>query len=621
MICLELSDFLKKYHLPLNEQQRQAVARTTGQTLLLAVPGSGKTTVSISRLGYLIFGCGVAPSSVLTVSYNVSAVNDLKARFAAVFGPQDGREQPEFRTIHGFCAKVLEMYSRMTGRPLFRLMDEEGESAALVRDVFCRLVGFSPDASKLSEILTQLSILRNLDPEDGEFPPELTMGTDIRLLHRACQAEKARRRVMDYDDQLFFAYRALQTHPRLRAYFQQKYPHIQVDEAQDVSHLQHCILRLLAENAQSLLLVGDEDQSIYAFRAAHPQALFEFRSIYPDGAVLTISQNYRSTGAIIQGALRLIRHNRDRYDKQMFSTHPHGDRIRQIRLSTRRAQYPWLLREAAAAEMQTAILFRNNDTALPLMDLLTKAGVPFFCRARDDTYLAHPNVVALCDGLRLAHSPHDTDLLVRLLKRMDIAVSDVAMQHVLRLHRPDGPTPLELLIRAEAGSPHTLPKMIKFQRALNRAARMNTRNALHRLRMDTALGLNVHRMDLQATRFDTLMLLAEMYPVPDDFFRALERLRQTAADGSGTPDARIVLSTIHSAKGLEFDHVILADLLDDILPTRPKAFLYSQEEKKRLLEEERRLCYVGVTRARKRLTVLTYRGLRSRFVREIKGWR
>ncbi len=616
---MELSDFLAQHQLSLNAQQRQAAARTTGQTLLLAVPGSGKTTVIITRLGYLIFGCGVAPDTVLTMSYNVSAVEDLKSRFAARFGAQSDDKQPEFRTIHGFCAKVLEAYSRMTGRPVFRLMDDEGESTALIRQVFRELTGIMPDTTELSEILTRLSILRNEDPDDPHAPPQIVEGLDLQFLWKAYQKEKIRRRVMDYDDQLFYAYRTLQMHPRLRACFQQKYRHIQVDEAQDVSRLQHCIIRLLAENAQSLLLVGDEDQSIYAFRAAHPQALFEFRDTYPDGAVLTIEQNYRSTGAIIAGALRLIRHNHDRYDKRMFSTHPHGDRIRRVRLPSRRAQYRWLVQEVTAANMQTAILFRNNDTALLLMDLLAASGIPFFCRARDDTYLAHPNIISLCDGLRLARSPHDIDLLKRLLVRLEIKVPDAELADALQTHRPDGPAPLELLIRAEAGIPDMRPKIAQLHRALSRASRMNTRDALMHLRLHTRLGLGAHHLHLQVTRFDTLMLLAERYPVPEDFFRAMARLRQMAADGHGSPDDRVVLSTIHSAKGLEFDRVILADLVDDVLPTRLKGFLISEEDRHRHREEERRLCYVGVTRARRQLTVLTYRGLRSRFVRELMG--
>ncbi len=551
------------------------------------------------------------------MSYNVAAVRDLKSRFAAIFG-NTVQEMPAFRTIHGFCAKVLDAYSRMTGRPLFRLMDNEGESTAMLRRLYRAITNGYPTETEMQDLTNILTNARNRMIE-GDAMHSLTLnGMDMHGLFETYRQEKIRLRVMDYDDQLVFAYRALRAHPQLLAYFRRKYPHVQVDEAQDVSLLQHRIIQLLADGAQSLLMVGDEDQSIYAFRAAHPKGLLDFRNTYPDGRVLTLERNYRSVRTIIDGANRLIRFNRDRYDKNMFSCHPLGEPIRLVPLSARRGQFRWLARAAAEAQMQTAFLFRNNDTALPMIDLLTAAGIPFYCRERDDGYLSHPNIAGLCDGLRLAHAPHNTEVFARMIYRFDIPVPKEAMEAALQAHCPDGAmTPMDLLIRQGRCSERAENRLRTLQRILERAARMHTRDALELLRSETALGLGIHRLRLNVTHFDTLMVLADLHPDPADFFRRIEELHTLRAQGIGTPDARVILSTIHSAKGLEFDHVIAVDFADGILPASPDSD--DPDECRAHWEEERRLCYVGITRAKHRLTILTYKNTPSRFVDELMG--
>lgn len=609
---------MNQYAPTLNEQQKRAVARTAGRTLLLAVPGSGKTTVIIARLGYFIHGCGIPPSSILTMSYNVAAVRDLKLRFAATFGDMGGNG-PEFRTINGFCAKVLEAYSHMTGRPVFRLMTAEGESARMLRRIFQELTGTYPSELQLKELQTIVTYARNrlLSEEEIQKIPTDTVQIDTVL--KRYRAMKIRQQVMDYDDQLEYAYLALRKYPSLLAYFQQKYPHIQVDEAQDVSLIQHRIIRLLAGDSGSLLLVGDEDQSIYGFRAAYPQALLEFESFYPDGQVLTIEQNYRSVGTIIEGANRLIRFNRDRHDKRMFSDHPVGDPIRRVKLPGRMAQYRWIGECARECREQTAVLFRNNETALPMIDLLTATGTPFYCREHDELYLSQPIITTLCDGLRFALDPHNAALFEKLYYRFGLPISRSVMEETVRTHQKNPRyTLLETIVQQELCSDSVCARVRTLQRKLDWAARMKTRDGLELLRSETGLGISADNHKIDPMRFDILLTLATRHPKPGAFFRRLDELRQMVAEGQGAPGASFVLSTIHSAKGLEFDHVILADVWDGILPSAPDPDC-TQEEKRLHMEEERRLFYVGVTRAKKHLTILEYGDGPAQFVGELLG--
>lgn len=615
--------FLRQYGLALNPQQQKAVECTEGQTLLLAVPGSGKTTVIVARLGYLIFGCGVKPAQILTLSYNVSAVADLKQRFAAQF--EFAAEQaPEFRTINGFCAQVLLAYCRMTGGTPFRLMDTEGESTRLLRQTFRELTDTFPSDLQLRELQRALSYARNRILKESEITELRTDTVEVSALLQAYTAKKTKLHVMDYDDQLEFAYRALKKYPELLARYRRQFRYIQVDEAQDASLLQHEIIRLLVDKNTSLLMVGDEDQSIYGFRAAYPDALFSFRTYYPNGELLTLEQNYRSTGAIVNAANRLIRFNRNRHEKHMFTERVQGEAVQRILLRSRAAQYKWLADLAAGCRTQTAVLFRNNDSALPLIDLLTARGIPFFCREHDALYLSQPIIFALCDGLRFALNPCDEDLFRSLYYKFGLPISRAMMEDTVALHRSAPHTPLLLLLADHALAPDAVCARIRtLQRHLARAARMNTYDALQLLRSDTALGGDNERHVIDPLRFDALMALAAQNPEPKRFLNRLDELHAIITQGCGTPNALFVLSTIHSAKGLEYDRVILMDVWDGILPSADR------DERGRItaaerLEEERRLFYVGVTRARDRLALLEYGAkaddLRApRFLRELFG--
>src|SRR5699024_6569040 len=199
-------------------------------------------------------------------------------------------------------------------------------------------------------------------------------------LYRSYQAELKRRGWMDYDDQMVFALQILRAVPAVLAHFQDQYRYLCVDESQDTSKIQHEIIRLLAGRSRNLFLVGDEDQSIYGFRAAFPQALTQFDKGYPDARVLYLEQNYRSTQPIVAAADQFIQRNQNRRPKHMRAVRGAGPQVQEISVYDRREQYRYLRGVAADCTAQTAVLYRDNDSALPLVDLLDRAGIPYRCR-------------------------------------------------------------------------------------------------------------------------------------------------------------------------------------------------------------------------------------------------
>ena len=334
---MTFAQFKTQYHLNLNPQQEEAVQALSGPVLLLAVPGSGKTTVLVSRIGYLI-AQGVPPENILTMTYTVSAARDMSRRFAAFFG-QPLADRLEFRTINGVCSRIIRAYERTQGRQAFQLLEDTGRQAAIIGEICRRQSGEFASESTVKAVQTAITYVKNsmisgedleqVEVEGVEFPP---------IYQEYCRLLRTHQ-LMDYDDQMIYAHRILKQFPQLLEQFRRRYPYLCVDEAQDTSKIQHAILRLLAGQNGNLFLVGDEDQSIYGFRAAYPQALTQFESIYPGAKVLYLEQNYRSTRPIVAAAQKFIEQNKNRRLKHMKAVRGEGPALKEIWVQDRNAQY------------------------------------------------------------------------------------------------------------------------------------------------------------------------------------------------------------------------------------------------------------------------------------------
>ena len=408
-----LAGFLRAHGLQLNAQQQAAVGAVEGAVLLLAVPGSGKTTVLVTRLGYLVQCCNVRPEEILTMTYTVAATRDMRSRFSSLFGEELGSRM-EFRTINGVSARIIRAYEQRMGRNAFSLLSSEAEQTALLRVLYFRCKGEYPTDAELKQARTLIAYAKNqmLGKEELDL---LWKELDcFPALYRAYQQALRNARQMDYDDQMVYALRILRQVPEILHEFQARYHYFCVDEAQDTSRIQHAIVSLLAGACGNLFLVGDEDQSIYGFRAACPDMLLHFEADHPGAKVLFLEQNYRSTPQIVEAADRFIRQNVSRRDKHMQPVRSGGAAIRQIPLNRRERQYTYLLEVARDLPENTAVLYRDHDSALPLIDLLERNGVPYRAKQTDGTFFSSRIVLDITDIIRFAQSPWDGALFRRI---------------------------------------------------------------------------------------------------------------------------------------------------------------------------------------------------------------
>ena len=597
-------DFQERYVPFLNEQQRRAVRAGEGYVLLLAVPGSGKTTVLVARLGFLLLCRGIPVEELLTMTYTVSAARDMRWRFRELFGAEAPGEL-EFRTINGVAARIIRRYEQRLGRRAFALAEDERELAALVGELGRKVTGSYLAESDIKALRTAITYAKNSCCGEERLE-ELEKGLrGFRAVYEEYDRVLRRRGQMDYDDQLIYAYRILCAYPEILEELQEQYRYFCVDEAQDTSFIQHQILELLARRSGNLFLVGDEDQSIYGFRAACPAYLMEFEGRHPGAEILLMEQNYRSAAPIVAAADRFIRSNRGRRDKHMRPARTGGAAVTARWVFDRKEQYEVLLPLARGVPENTAVLYRDNDSALPLIDRLEREGLPYRCRQMDGSFFSHRIVRDIAGIIRLARRPDDRELFLELYYKFSAGISRAAAEGAAAAGRPGEP----LLAVAAAQ-----PGVSEFTRRQCRGLLTHMAHLLEE-RGDKAVYRIVHFMGygdflesrgLDGGKAAILEALGSRESGPERLLERLEELEELLRRRPGGGEEGLILSTIHSSKGLEYDRVFLLDVVDGVLPR-------GQEGEE--LEEERRLFYVGMTRAREELTVFRFRagGLASSF--------
>ena len=593
--------FKERFGIELNAQQEEAVQAIDGSVLLLAVPGSGKTTVLVNRLGYMILECGIAPENILTITYTDAATKDMKQRFAKKFGDQYG-ERVEFRTINGISQKILMFYGRQIGQKPYDIIDKKVQ-ASLFKNIYKHVTKKFATEGDIKNIETGINYVKNMRLSGEQISKLKTDVEGFSDIYNLYQSELRKMKLMDFDDQMVYALMVLQKYPEVLQYFRNLYRYICVDEAQDTSKIQHDLIELLAGENGNLFMVGDEDQSIFGFRAAYPEALVSFEKRRKDARVLLMESNYRSNEEIVVAANDLIQDNKKRHEKKMVATRPSGGILRQIDVKSRKAQYSYLLKMAKDCDRETAILYRNNESALPLIDALEREQIPYRMKSREMTFFTHPVVTDICDFIRLALDPYNDEAFMNIYYKMGAGISKVNATKAVEMNRRKKPL-IELIDDLDI-SPYTRKQCRALATHFINMKGESTGKAVYRILnfMGYSAYMDEHGMD--SGKSEILQLLANQENDLRAFLPHLESLHETIAETPGNADSNLVLSTIHSSKGLEYDRVYMIDMLDGILPSGPAPKKNATDTDISLYEEERRLYYVAMTRAKNELYIFT----------------
>ncbi|MHB1324087.1 MAG: UvrD-helicase domain-containing protein [Coriobacteriia bacterium] len=611
----------------LNPAQRDAVTTTEGPLLVLAGAGSGKTRVLTYRIAHLVRDLGVSPAELLAITFTNKAAQEMRERLIGLIGPA---ARPMWvMTFHAFCGRLLRVDGGRLGfTRAFSIYDDD-DTRRLLTSVLTDL-DIDPKQHPVKAIAGRISSAKNelIGPAEYQqraaVPPEKVAARVYALYQQRLAAANA----MDFDDMLVNTARLLREHPDVLESCQDRFRYILVDEYQDTNHAQYEIVRLLAGRDRNLMVVGDDDQSIYSWRGADVRNILEFERDYPDAAVIRLEQNYRSTETILAAANAVVANNRGRKPKTLWTANAGGEAITRYFATDERDEARFaadeierLLREERRSYADFAVFYRTNAQSRIIEDTFLRAGVPY--RLVGGTrFFERAEIKDVMAWLRSAANPADTASLVRVLeKRQGIGKSTI---DVLRARAIEQRTTLSEAVERATGEGWlataptrkvaALSEDLAAARAATGTLREQVEEIVARAGLLSALAAEgTHEAAGRAENVREFFGVVEEYDAQheDAEARTLEAFLEWVClrsdlDEIEESDRAVTMMTLHSAKGLEFPVVFLLGMEDMIFPHASSIFDAHG------LEEERRLCYVGITRARERL-YLTHASQRQLF--------
>lgn len=616
-------DLLKTNHnINLNPQQEQAVLALDGPTLLLAVPGSGKTTVIIARIGNMIDHHNIPPEQILTLTFSVAAARDMQERFGHIFGGEF-EKRLQFKTIHSFCFMVIREYERLMNTKAFEVLENSNQ---IIKQIYLELTKEYIGEEIIKDISQKIGYCKNRMLDQVEIEKITLPACDFYEIYKAYEAYKKQNQLMDYDDMLSYAYIMLKKYPEILGKYQNQFKYFNVDEAQDTSFIQHEIIRLLAQKSGNIFMVGDEDQSIYGFRAAFPEALLNFKDNYMNANVLLMEQNYRSTKKIVEASNRFIKQNKDRYPKNMFSENAQGLEIEQIQLKNLNEQYKFIVNviKNEDSKKSIAILYRNNDSAIPIVDALELENIPFFIRENKPTFFSHFVINDIICFIRLAQNGCDVEAFEKIYYKMNCNLSKQMLEYVKNNIDKDV---FHTLLKIPNLNEKIRYRIQEIKMDFIKLKELKPLKAIEYIEYSLGYLSNLNNLSKKGyakeslvQKLNALKSIASNRKDLDDFVERLSQLEIIMQKSRSKTNA-VTLTTVHSSKGLEFDKVMMVDLIDGQFPSQESIRLMEDQNNRTLFEEEVRLFYVGVTRARSELGIITSSFLNenrvrtSRFVR------
>jgi len=594
------------HNIILNSQEEIAVLSIDGATLLLAVPGSGKTTVIIARIGNMLYNHSIRPEQILTLTFSIAAARDMTERFVSIFGYKFA-DRLQFKTIHSFCYTVIKDYERMFGKKAFDILEF---NAPIIKQIYLELYKEYIGEDILRAIIQSIGYCKNMMKKNEDIEKISLPDCNFAEIYKAYEDYKLQNKLMDYDDMLNYAFTILNKYSEILEIYQNKYRYFNVDEAQDTSFVQHEIIRLLVRKSNNIFMVGDEDQSIYGFRAAFPKALLDFRNNYKTANVLLMEQNYRSTKKIVDNANRFIKQNKDRYPKNMHSENDDGCEIKQTRLNELNEQYKYITNQIKDEKHNAsiAVLYRNNDSAVPVVDALEHEKIPFYIKENKPTFFTHFVTNDILCFIRLAQNSSDIDAFEKIYYKIYCGITKLMFEFA---KQNAAVNIFDILIEMPNLNNKTAEKIKAIKEKFLNLKNMKPINAIEFIEYQMGYLTNIKNLSDKGYSKETLMqklnilkCIASKRDRLDDFSERLHELEKIMLN-SGSKSNSVTLTTVHSSKGLEFDKVIMIDVIDGQFPSQESIKLLKEEDDRTMFEEEVRLFYVGVTRAKKDLEIIT----------------
>lgn len=646
-------DFFKRLEsngVYLNDVQKKAVLITEGPILLLASPGSGKTTTLISKIGYLIEEKEVDPQKILAVTFSRASAADMKERFAKLFPHIP--DHIHFSTIHSFAFQVVREFFKKN-KVKYQLIEGEADrekmeeakwetgtfplhKKVILRNLFKDIVGENITEDQMEELLTYISYVKNKLIKENELNQVKTNILYAEQIFRAYENFKQRdpqNLLLDYDDMLTFANRILEENADVLEMHQSRFSYILTDESQDTSLVQNLIIEKLAMVHRNICVVADDDQTIYSWRGAEPEYLLNFRNVYPEATILYMEQNYRSTKDIVEVANAFIKRNKNRYNKNMFTENGYLNPIVVKDMGTYDEQIRYVVEEIKKASnlSEIAVLYRNNSSSISLINELEIEGIPFYVKDVDNKFFRHWIIEDILNFMRLSYNDKRPDILEKIHTKFIGYISKQQVEFLKSINNQE--SVFDNLLNHLNLEAYQIKQLIKCKTEFQRIKTMKPREAIGVIRKnlgyEKAIAQISERLGFSKENLtgilNTLERIADKQETLPDFAKRLKHLEAVIESSKFNKNKNAVtLSTFHSSKGLEFDRVYMIDLVNGIIPSHEDIDEFKNKRIEKM-EESTRLFYVGMTRARKHLELISYKKKdgetlqESIFVKDVKS--
>lgn len=605
-----------------NEAQINAINHFKGPALILAGPGSGKTTVITHRTKILIEEYGVNPSNILVITFTKAAAVQMQDRFTRLM---DGKYYPvSFGTFHAVYFKILKYAYNYSADNILR----EEKKAEYIKEIIGKLRLEIDDINDfVREVIGEISLVKGEMIDLNNYYSKSCPDESFRRLYKMYNDRLFRENVVDFDDMLVMCYDLLVKRPDILKMWQDKYQYILIDEFQDICRVQYEVIKLLAKPQDNIFIVGDDDQSIYRFRGAKPEIMFQFKKDYEDADQICLSTNYRSTDEIIKSATMLVNNNEKRFFKSIKGTGKLGEKIEIATLKNDKEETKYILKlidnylKLGYEYNDIAVLYRTNTNPRQLVDKLLEFNLPFRMKDVIPNIYEHWITRDILTYIRIALGSRSRADFLQIINR--------PKRYIARDAFYEEEVSFWNLKEYYSDKVYVVERIERLKYDLQWLERMSPYEAINYIRH--GIGYDEYVLEYAGYRkmrpeelyeiLDELQEMSSEYKNYDDWFKHIveygEELKKQNAEKVNVKEG-IELSTMHSSKGLEYKVVIILGANEGITPYR-KAMLKDD------IEEERRLFYVAMTRAKERLHILSVRERYgkeaeiSRFVREINA--
>ncbi len=581
-----------------NPSQKRAIAHLSGPMMVLAGPGSGKTSVIVERTSYMIHHHQVPESAILVVTFSKAAAREMKERFLRK--EKCSVSKVTFGTFHGVFYGILKC---AYGLSADNILSDEQKKEFLWELVEKYGEDLRQEGEFLEELSREISLVKGNRVDLKHYYSKSCSDEIFRRIYHGYQEKCRRQRLLDFDDMLLYTWELLSKREDICRAWQEKFQYILVDEFQDINPVQYDVIRLLAKPRQNLFIVGDDDQSIYHFRGARPQIMLNFEKDYPTAIKVVLDVNYRCSKEILKSSRKVIEKNRNRFEKKLTTPNPEGNPVHVVRLDNPRQQSLFVLKDLQTYVSEggvledTAVVFRTNLEAETMVRVLMEYNLPFHMKDRLPNLFDHWICRNLLDYMEIAAGDMSRGKFLAVMNRPNRYISREAVYEkkvsleTLRIFYEDKEwmcdridlleTHLKLLGKMKPyAAVNFIRKGIGYEEYLREYA------AYRKIKAEELFEI-LDRIQESAKGMESL----EQWKA---FMDEYEKKLREQAERQNEKKEGITISTLHSVKGLEYDRVYILNVNEGSIPYR-KAVLEEQ------LEEERRLFYVGMTRAKKEL--------------------